>query len=265
MVTQAIKIGTRIDRYMNMSTNNSMNKSRLRSCFSVVVNIFTFFVLMAFIGVVCLFSIIFINPYSGINPFPPPTVQATAALPTATPTSIIVLPPTWTATQTIQPTSTNTPIPLSTQTSTPTQFVFSPTPSATFTVPPEGYPFQVRQGSPQAIPNIYHPELDCQWMGVGGQAVDLSGGSVTGLIIRLGGSLPGVNLPDDMISLTGVALNYGRGGYEFTLADRPIASNGTLWLQLLEQSGIPLSDKVYFDTYDSCDQNLIIIDFKQVR
>jgi hypothetical protein len=68
-----------------------------------------------------------------------------------------------------------------------------------------------------------------------------------------------------MISLTGVALNYGRGGYEFTLADRPIASKGSLWLQLLDQSGIPLSEQVYFDTYDSCEQNLIIVDFKQIR
>jgi len=248
-----------------MSNNNGNNQSKIKSIFAVILNILTFFVLIAFIGVVCVFSVIFVNPYIPFNPFPPPTAQPTAALPTETPTSIIVLPPTWTPTLTIQPTETSTPSPTSTQTATPTQFVLSPTPSATFTVPPEGYPYQVRQGSPKAIPNIYHPELDCQWMGVGGQAVDLSGGSVTGLIIRLGGNLPGVNLPDDMISLTGVALNYGRGGYEFTLADRPIASKGSLWLQLLDQSGIPLSEQVYFDTYDSCEQNLIIVDFKQVR
>ncbi len=45
----------------------------------------------------------------------------------------------------------------------------------------------------------------------------------------------------------------------------PIPSKAMLWVQLLNQSGGPLSDKVYFDTYDNCDQNLIIIDFVQVR
>jgi hypothetical protein len=123
----------------------------------------------------------------------------------------------------------------------------------------------LREGSPVAISNIYHPELGCNWMGVGGQVVDMSGGPMTGLIIRLGGALPGVTIPEHLMSLTGVALSYGRAGYEFTLADHPIPSRGSLWVQLLDQEGIPLSKKVYFDTYDSCDQNLIIIDFKQVR
>ena len=102
-------------------------------------------------------------------------------------------------------------------------------------------------------------------MGVGGQTVDLSGGPVTGLIIRLGGAVPGIDLPELVMNLTGVALNYGRSGYEFTLADHPIASKKTLWVQLVDQSSIPLSPKIYFDTYDDCSKNLIIINFKQVR
>jgi hypothetical protein len=100
---------------------------------------------------------------------------------------------------------------------------------------------------------------------VGGQAVDMGGGPVVGLIIQLGGVLPGVSIPDNTMSLTGVALDYGRAGYEFKLADRPITSIGTLWVQLLNQSGGPISEKVYFNTYDNCEQNLIIIDFRQVR
>lgn len=102
-------------------------------------------------------------------------------------------------------------------------------------------------------------------MGVGGQVVDLSGGPVTGLIIRLGGRLAERNLSQPLLNLTGVARNYGESGYEFTLADHPIPSRGSLWLQLLDQSGFPLSDKFFFDTFDSCDKNLIIINFKQVR
>ncbi len=248
-----------------MINSSQSNNPNISSLISVILNILTIFMLLAFLGVICYFSAVFINPYSALNPFPPPTKSATFAMPTDTPQSLIVLPPTWTATPTLQPSVTNTPGPLPSSTSTPTQFLFSPTPSLTFTVPPEGYPYEVRQDSPQAIPNIYHPELDCQWMGVGGQVVDLNESPITGLIIRLGGSLPGIEFFEPLMSLTGVALNYGRGGYEFTLADRPVASQGTLWVQLVDENGLPLSHQIFFDTFDSCDLNLILIDFKRVR
>lgn len=102
-------------------------------------------------------------------------------------------------------------------------------------------------------------------MGVRGQAVDMSGAPIFGLIVRLGGTLTGVSLKMPMMSLTGVMLSYGRADYEFKLADKPVASKHTLWIELLNQEGVPLSGKIYFDTYNSCDKNLIVIDFKQVR
>lgn len=248
-----------------MNTIKESTPSSLSSLVSVILNLLTIFTLLAFLGVVCYFSSVFINPYSALNPFPPPTRTATYSPPTDTPESLIILPPTWTGTPTTQPTETNTPEPTPTQTVTPSQYILSPTPSMTLTPPPDGYPYEIRKGSPQAISNIYHPELDCEWMGVGGQVVDLNESPVTGLIIRLGGNLPGANFSEPLMSLTGVALSYGRGGYEFTLADRPIASQGTLWLQLLDEAGLPLSDRVFFDTYNSCELNLIIVDFKRVR
>ena len=57
----------------------------------------------------------------------------------------------------------------------------------------------------------------------------------------------------------------GVGYYEFTLNDSPVASKGTVWVQLVNQEFIPLSQKIYFDTFDACDKNLIIINYKQVR
>jgi len=95
--------------------------------------------------------------------------------------------------------------------------------------------------------------------------LDINGAPVIGLIIQLGGELPGIKIPEHFITLTGVAINYGRSGFEFKLADEPIASKKSLWIQLLNQSSGPISDKVYFDTYDDCEKNLIIIDFKQVQ
>ncbi len=242
----------------------SKNKKRSRDRF---LNLLTAVSLLSALCLTTGFVVIFQNPYSFLNPFPPPTLATPLALPTASPTSIMALPPTWTATASLVPTHTNTPRPSATIPVTATMVsLVTPSPTATATEPPASYySFEVQKGSPVAIANIYHPELGCNWMGVGGQAVDLSGGPVTGLIIRMGGAVPGIDLPELVMNLTGVALNYGRGGYEFTLADHPVASKNSLWVQLLDQSSIPLSKKIYFDTYDDCSKNLIIINFKQVR
>ena len=66
------------------------------------------------------------------------------------------------------------------------------------------------------------------------------------------------------ITLSGMAPDYGEGGYELTLRDSPAASNGELWIQLLDQANLPLSEKIYFQTFDSCDSNLVMIHFVQV-
>ena len=227
-------------------------------------NILTILLLLGVAVVVIVFLLIYTNPYTALNPFPPPTIPPKLVLPTSTATVRVV--PTATATITPVPTLTDTPRPTFTAIPTATFFVLGPpTQEITPTRPSNGFAYEVRQGSPSAIKNIYHPEQGCNWMGVGGQTVDMSNAPVTGLIVRLGGVLPGVTLPSPMLSLTGVALNYGRAGYEFTLADKPIATKHLLWIQLLDQVGAPLSDKVYFDTYESCEKNLVIIDFKQVR
>jgi hypothetical protein len=233
---------------------------------ALVLNCLTFLIILCIACIACGSLLTFSNPYMPWNPFPPPTstpIGLEATLVTYTPTPLY--PPTWTPTNSPMPTDTETPSPTPELVETPVETIVPPTATITSTEPTGGYPFDVREGSPVAISNIYHPELGCDWMGVGGQVVDMSGGPLTGLIIRLGGKLPGVTIPDHLMSLTGVALSYGRAGYEFTLADHPITSRGALWVQLLDQAGVPLSSKIYFDTYDSCDRNLIIIDFKQVR
>lgn len=102
-------------------------------------------------------------------------------------------------------------------------------------------------------------------MGVGGQVFDMNNSPVIGLIVHLGGNLPGVALQTPLMSLTGVALNYGPSGYEFQLADQPIASRQSLWIQLLDQQATPVSDKIFFDTFADCNRNLILVNFKRVR
>jgi len=38
-----------------------------------------------------------------------------------------------------------------------------------------------------------------------------------------------------------------------------------MWVRLIDQARLPLSPKVYFDTYEDCHRNLIVINFRQVR
>jgi hypothetical protein len=66
-------------------------------------------------------------------------------------------------------------------------------------------------------------------------------------------------------AMTGIAPQFGPGGYEIQISDLPIASTKTLWIQLVDPALLPISDKIYFDTYAECDKNLTIINFVQVK
>jgi hypothetical protein len=247
--------------------------STARDTKALVWNILTIVALLATFCVGAVFLTLFINPQAGINPFPPPTLPEAMQFPTATNTSQIQLMPTWTATNTNEPTSTFTPRPTTTKipafTDTPVGFTpVATTPLATGTPPtetPGGFSFVLQHGSPSAISSVsFHPDTECNWMGVAGQATSMSGSPVFGLFVQVGGSLAGEPI-DTMLSMTGTAPQYGQGGFEFTLADRPVASDDGLWIQLLDQANLPLSEKVYFDTLEDCDKNLIIIYFTQVK
>lgn len=217
------------------------------------------------LGVV--FLVIFINPYVGFNPLPPPTPVPVFQTPTPTITPR-ALPPTWTPTPPATFTPTVTPRPLDFVTNTPITgavitsiYTATPTSVATDTPVPVGMPFQATVQSLDGA--IVHPEKNCLWMGVGGEAYDLNGEPIIGLTVHLAGTLEGKEL--DMYTVTGVAPQYGRGGYEFTLADRPIESTKTLYIELLDQAGLPLSEKIYFSTFPDCNKTLTLIRFKRVR
>jgi hypothetical protein len=226
-----------------------------------ILNILTAVVLAAVLVILILSLIIFQNPGNPMNPFPPPTLPAALVIPSATVTSSsIPVTPMTEETETPMPTRTNTILPVLTATSTS-----FPTSTQTVT-PATGYRYQV-QGNPVAInASVFNNDRhDCDWMGVAGQVHDMQERPVTGILVLLGGRLEGVDL--NQIMMTGTALNYGPAGYEFELADHVVASTGRIWIQLVDQSYIPLSARVYFDTYadDDCGRNLTVINFKQVR
>jgi hypothetical protein len=232
---------------------------------AAVWNILTVLVLLTAVCVGILFLVVFINPYMGLNPFPPPTLPARIELDTPTPTPKSILPPTWTPQPPTDVPPTEIPIIPDTQTPFPTQ---SESGGGNEENSGDDMPVVPHEGdNPSYIPSrSFHPELGCSWMGVAGQVIDLTGAPVQGLIIEVGGILDGKNIGNpSLLQATGLAPAYGGAGFEFKLSDEPIPSTGTLWIQVLDQAGLALSDKIYFDTYEDCDKNLIIIIFKQIR
>jgi len=68
----------------------------------------------------------------------------------------------------------------------------------------------------------------------------------------------------EKITISGTAPQYGQAGYEFKLSDQTGDTTQNFNVQLLDQADLPLSEKYYFDTFNDCEKNLILINFKQI-
>lgn len=230
----------------------------------LIWNVLTVLVWLGMACMIMAFVSIIYNPQSLAYPLRPvaPTLVSAVVIPTMTPSpepTATLDPgqftPTLTETPTpVPPTATFTPSPTATETATP-----GPSPTATIY---SLYPFIVR-GDIKTIAGSTFPEHDTCKLWVAGQAYDLQNAPMVGITLMLGGTLDRKSLYQ--LSLTGTALQYGPAGYEFTIAEKPVKSNQTVWVQLFDQAMIPLSARVYFDTTDNCDQNLILINFRQVH
>jgi hypothetical protein len=99
-------------------------------------DVLTGILMFAGFGVVLVFANIFIDPYTILNPFPPPTLQPTIKVPTMTPT-LRSLPEIWTATPTGR-VQTTTLLPSLTPVASMTGFTLAPT--NTFTPYPTSTP-----------------------------------------------------------------------------------------------------------------------------
>jgi len=204
------------------------------------------------------FAIIFFDPNSSLNILPP--TGPLANTPTSTPAPIR-LEPTWTASPTLEMTPTRTPVPTWTPIFTDTPFSLVP---PTRTPKPTSTPKAPFTASTQQVDStIIHPEFACNWAGIGGTVVDANNSDVIGTVVVLRGTLDGKTV--DLTTVTGINKEYGQSGYEFVLGNVPIASNKTLYVQLVDQSGVPLSNKVEIITSTDCTKNLVIVRFKKNR
>lgn len=119
--------------------------------------------------------------------------------------------------------------------------------------------YVLQAGSPAWLPNFAQPDLACNFLGIAGQVFDKNRNPVKMLVVEVGGSLGG----DEVfgLSLTGNAPTYGPAGYEIRLVDHLVESNSSIWIQLFDLGGNPLSSQIFFDTFADCDKNLILINF----
>ena len=212
---------------------------------------------------VCLagyFALVYINPASSLNILRPGQGPLGSTIPTSTVTPI-QLQPTWTSSPTLESTPSSTPRPTLTPLPTDTPFSLvpptkTPKPSATPRAPFGGSFTQVES-------TIIHPELACNWAGIGGTVVDANNSPVIGTVVVLRGTLNGSTIEQQTVS--GINKEYGPSGFEFVLGTAPVASSRTLFVQLVDQQNIPLSDPVQIDTSTDCGKNLVMVRFKRNR
>lgn len=173
------------------------------------------------------------------------------------PTRVVVIPPDAT-----NPPQDEVPVGTATATTTP-EIAPLPTetsPEATPTVAPTPPArFVLQAGTPLGTTNFAQPGRGCNWMGIGGQVFGLEGLPVTDLVIEVGGTLGGSDV--SQLAVTGGTAAFGPGGYLVELAEQPIASEETLWLQLYDSAGEAQSTKITISTYAECERNLVLVNF----
>jgi hypothetical protein len=234
---------------------------------SLVWNILTVVVLLCIGSLAVYFLVIFTYPNLPLNPFPP--AQLPTLYLTDTPTSTLVVIPreaTWTPPATISPLPSRTKAP--TWTLLPQMVTLSTTPTTTVT-PAGGTPAITSTPLPVSLDitylasTAYRPDMNCEWLGIAGKVLGTDGKPLLYQEIQLGGTLDGK--PKSLFTLSGSAQAYGPSGFELVLSDHPIASTQTLWIQLLDNTAKPLTNRIYIDTYTGCTQNLVMVVYTKNR
>jgi len=136
-------------------------------------------------------------------------------------------------------------------------------PTLTIALTQDLLPF-ILSGKPEAMSSaLIRPSLSCDYLVIAGQVWDLQDAPVLGMKLHLTGELGGYAI--DQYAQTGSAIDYGKSGYEFALRGLLISSKNSLFIQLVDSEDNPYSNPYSFETFEDCQKNLIMINFKQVR
>ena len=206
------------------------------------------------------FAAIFINPWIGLNPYPPPLHSPLLPPPDGgaglSPSPL----PTLFGTV-LAPTETPEPLgPLPTPT-----FIVLASPTPTVVVTQNGFRFVMQPGSLVYMDaSTFFPDKGCNYLGVAGQVFDINGATIVSQAVQLTGTLSGN--PVNMLRFTQINTAFGTGAYyEFPLTNRPVASTASLEVKLLSQDSTPISEPILFNTFDDCSKNLIMINFVEAQ
>lgn len=251
-----------------LSNKPKASNSKKKPSKDLVWNILTGVMLLMSLCACGFFFNLFSNPYSSINPFAPNTLVPPPATATWTP---VALAATWTPTPTIEPTSTNTPRPTYTVEPSSTPYtistatpIYTATPflTPTRTPRPTGAPYSVSVKYIEST--TFRADTSCNSMYVAGKVLDARNKPVVpGPVVKLGGGVPGKTLMPALTTLAGINRIYGESGFEFELQISPVSSSQSLWIQIYDQTGSPLSEQYKLATYADCKKNLILVTFQQ--
>jgi len=236
--------------YEETPASKQSTKLEVWDMLSIITLILTFCLGVYFVAV-------FLFPQSAFNPLKPNTVDPNAP-PTATVTPI-QLDATWTVAPSEVVTETPTLLPTYTLEPSATPFsLVTPTVTLTPTATPKA-PFSAT--ITYIASTIIHQEAACNWQGIGGTIVDANNADMLRITVRLVGFYN--DKSKNEITVSSIAPEYGKSGFEFVLGTVPISSKGELYLQLEDQSMLPLSEKIYVDTFNDCSKNLVLVRFKK--
>ncbi len=206
-------------------------------------------------------GILWIDPYSPLNLFAPPTplpifVSMTPTpTPTLTPTFTLTPSPTLTPSRTPTPSETPTPIPTATFTPIPLEALgIPPSPGANEGMTEADFTFRL---IPAGLIYIANPEArgGCNWSSIVGSVVDANGRAVDGYIVRIQGE--GV----DEAVITGTARGFGAGGYELPLGTQ--AREAVYTVTLFDSTGRQVSAPVTATTRADC-ANITAVRFIEI-
>lgn len=136
----------------------------------------------------------------------------------------------------------------------------------------EARPRSAGQGSvPSVLPFtlvdsgvIYTPNGNssgCDWASIAGTVMGMQGEPVNGYGVAIKDAEDETSLNAKVFS--GSAVTFGDGGFELVLSGTPQA--GTYTVQLFSPAGAPVSEAYTVTTRDTCDENVAIVSFVQVR
>ncbi len=253
-------------RAQRVDTAVAHDRARLLNQLTILFMVLTLIVFICYL-------LVFLFPDSSINPLRPvalrpPFTLAPTSTPTITPTPSVTRHPTNTpsdtATPTDTPTPTETPLPAPTLSGTRrpgTRLPPSPTPSPR-PKPTELVTPAVTQSAFNYTAEVIYQRAQLygtNWAGIAGLVFGLDHKHQQNIDVHAWGDAPlgpqGPTLP------SGISVQYGPSGWEFTLGDKPVF--GKWNVQLVDPDGNPLSDVVVIEMQGDPRANLAYVIFQQ--